>query len=107
MNNDIWIIEWQDISGDTDHDIKVVAHSSEDAVERVRLILAEEIVVDDEAIGPDRERPPGAERPAFDALFEGEDPVTALRELRDDITHESDGGKIIITRCQSPHPQEQ
>jgi hypothetical protein len=99
MNDHLWIIEWQDVSGDSTYNHKEVAHSAERAVERIRVILSGETVVDEEAIGPDGQYPHEAERAAFDVLFEGEDPITTLRELKDEIAQESDNGKIIVTRC--------
>lgn len=99
MKHDLWIIEWQDVSADPTYDHKEVACSAERAVERIRHILSGETVADEDAIGPDGDYPPEAERAAFDALFDCEDPITALRELKDEISQESDNGKIIVTRC--------
>jgi hypothetical protein len=99
MNDHLWIIVWQDISGDPTYNHKEVAHSPERAVERIRVILSGETVVDEEAIGPDGQYAPEAERAAFDVLFEGEDPITTLREPKDEIAQVSDNGKIIVTRC--------
>jgi hypothetical protein len=106
MSNDFWIIEWQDIGGDVNHEIKVVARSPEDAVERIRLILSGETVMVEEAIWSDGEYQSEVERQAFDMLFEGENPVTALREPKEEITQECDGGKIIITPYGAPHRQQ-
>jgi hypothetical protein len=99
MNDDLWIIEWQDRSGDPDHDIKDVARGPEDAVERLRQILHGITVVDEDAVRPDGDYPPEAERPAFDVLFEGEDPVAALRDLDEEIEQETEEGTIVVTPC--------
>ena len=97
MNDDLWIIEWQDQSGDPDRNIKDVAGSPEDAVERLRQILHGITVVDGEQVRPDGTYPSEAERPAFDVMFEGTDPVTALRGLKEKFELETEDGTVIVT----------
>jgi hypothetical protein len=101
MKTTFWIIEWQDISGDEDHDIKEVAVSAAEAAQVVRRILARQIVTDELKIAADGDFPPEAEQPAFDFLFAGEDPVRALAELEGSLEQECDDGKIIVTRTQA------
>jgi hypothetical protein len=72
-------------------------------VERIRVILSGEYVMDEEAIGPDGTYPPEEERPAFDVIFEGEDPAVTLRSLTEEIVQGCDRGTIIITPCWTAH----
>jgi hypothetical protein len=98
MKNDLWVIEWQDIGGDANQALKIVARSPEEAVERIRSILGDEHFWDEEFDSSGRVVS-AAEVLAFDALFAGEDPVAAIRDLNEEIQQQSDGGTIIITPC--------
>ena len=89
MTKDLWMIEWQDHSGESDHDIKEAAASPEDAALAVRRILDGETSAEDDS-------------PAFDALFEGEDPVAVLRDLRNHIEQNCGAGTLTVTRTTAP-----
>jgi hypothetical protein len=98
MEAEFWLIEWRDISGDRDRDIKEVAVSPAEAADAVRRILEGEIVIDYDQIAEDGTWPPGAERDAFACLFEEDDPVQVLAGLDEPIKQESGEGTITVTR---------
>ena len=89
MTKERWMIEWQDHSGESDHDIKKAAASPEDAAWAVRRILDGETSAEDDT-------------PAFDALFQGEDPVAVLRDLRNAIEQNCEAGTLVVARQTAP-----
>jgi hypothetical protein len=60
MATEYWLIEWQDISGERDRDIKEIAVSPAEAADAVRRILEGEIVIDCDQIAADGTCPPEA-----------------------------------------------
>jgi hypothetical protein len=95
---EFWLIEWRDISGDRDRDIKEVAVSPAEAADAVRRILEGEIVIDYNQVAEDGTWPAEAEQDAFACLFEDEDPRAVLAGLREPMELECDEGKIVVTR---------
>lgn len=91
-----WIIEWQDQSADPDFDVQETVGTPYEAVEALRRILDGITHVEEEAVDSEGDYPPEAERPAFEALFAGSDPLATIAELRNEIRRDFGDGVIII-----------
>lgn len=87
MYADLWIIEWREPGCD---DVVRTATTAEDAVEIIQRMLENETAFDE--AGDD-------DRPAFDAFFDGEEPIRKLRNLFEATRQECDNGTLLVRRA--------